>query len=389
MSGPPRILIAPDKFKHALSAAAAADAMARGVRRARPDAHVEMLPLADGGEGSGAILAAALGAAERTARVRDALGRAVSARWWHIASERRGIVEMAEASGLWRFAAEERDALRASSFGTGELIAAALEAGCSEIVLCVGGSASVDGGAGCVQALGCTLLDENGREITPSGAGGGDVARVATIVAPQAQPGVRFRVLCDVINPLLGENGGARVFGPQKGATPAQVELLEAGLGHWASVLARYGGIDVASRAGCGAAGGVPAALVALMGAEIESGFAAIADCVGFARHLASADLCLTGEGRLDEQTLSGKVVAGAAQAARAQGVPVAAFVGTIAAEFAGDRVGLATRIGLDDIVPITPPGADRAQAILNCRAHLERAVAEYVTGRFPLPKEL
>ncbi|MGH2410500.1 MAG: glycerate kinase, partial [Chloroflexota bacterium] len=265
-----KVLCAPDSFKGSLSAAEAAAAMAAGVIRAASHAQARQLPLADGGEGTVAALVAARGGATRTVEARDPLDRPVGA---EIGLLGGGVVvvEMASASGLPLLGLNERDPFRAGTYGTGQLIRAALDQGASEIILGVGGSATVDGGAGALQALGALLLDGGGQPIPPGNAG---LANLATIDLSDLDPrlrAARVRVACDVRNPLVGPNGAAAVFGPQKGARPADIPVLEANLARLAAVLARDFGIQVAELPGAGAAGGLTAGLLAV-GARSESG---------------------------------------------------------------------------------------------------------------------
>ncbi len=368
-----RILIAPDKFKDALDAARVAAALAEGVRDAQPDAIVELCPLGDGGEGTGRVLAAALAAEAHTAVVQDPLGRQREARWWRVPDSRTAIVELAEASGLALLPAAERDALRTTSFGTGQLLRAAREAGCRRVLLCVGGSATVDGGAGCLQALGWRLVDQGGATITAAMTGG-LLHTVAALHAPAEPFGADVKILCDVDNPLLGPRGAAAVFGPQKGATPAGVDELERGLAHWADVLERCCGTDVRTLPGGGAAGGLPAGVAAALGTRLCPGFDVVAQHVALAEKLAGCDLCLTGEGRIDDQTASGKVVAGVARVAAQRRVSTVAFAGAVRLRPSQTIGELARQVGVQQIVVITPPGLRLAEALAATAAHLRRA---------------
>lgn len=375
-----RVLVAPDKFKFALDAASAAAAIAAGVRDARPDAEVRVCPLADGGEGSGAILARALGALPRTQIVLDPLARAHPARWWCTSDKATAVIEMAEAAGLALLGENERDPLRTTSYGVGQLIAAAAEIGCTEALVCVGGSATVDGGAGCVQALGFELLDSYGR-IFDGPATGGQLPLVRELRRPASLPRMAVRVLRDVSNPLLGPNGAARVFGPQKGALPDDVEQLERGLAHWAEILRAATGRDVRYLPGGGAAGGLPAGLHAVLRAQLVQGFAEIAKYAGLREQLAGCDLCITGEGRIDGQTTGGKVVAGVAELARELGVPVVALAGAVALPEHLTLDAFAARIGLSRICVATPEGTATAAALAGAAANLRRAAAEAMVG--------
>ncbi|HET7236416.1 MAG TPA: glycerate kinase [Actinomycetota bacterium] len=312
-----RVLVAPDKFRGTLSAAQASQAIALGWRRGRPDDEVTELPLADGGEGTLEALVAAERGSARTARVIGPLGDPVEAAFGLVdgPAGRVGIVEMARASGLG--VASRHDPLRATSRGTGELIAQACRAGARTIVVCIGGSATTDGGAGMAEALGARLLDGSGRPIPPGGAGLLELARIDLTGLEPALRTVRVIAASDVDSPLTGPHGSARVFGPQKGASPDDVLLLDRALGHLAAVIARDLGVDVRELRGAGAAGGLGAGLVAFLGARIRPGVDVVMEAVGFAGRLAAAEVVLTGEGRLDASSLSGKVVGGVLSAAR------------------------------------------------------------------------
>jgi glycerate kinase len=283
--------------------------------------------MADGGDGTvDAFLEA--GARRERARVHGPNGERVEAPF--ALDGATAIVESALASGLVLVSPERRDAARASSYGTGELIRAALDAGARRIVIGIGGSASTDGGAGLLQALGFELRDGGGAELGP---GGAELAALASIGRERVDPrlaSVRIDVASDVDNPLAGPAGAAAVFGPQKGASPADVRVLDAALTHYADVVARTTGRDDRGRAGAGAAGGMGFALIALLGATIHPGVELVAELRGLAPALDGAALCLTGEGRIDEQTLRGKTVAGVARLARERGVPVLAFGGSV-----------------------------------------------------------
>ncbi len=319
---PFQVLCAPDKFKGTLTAVSAAEAMARGARQAGPNVLAEVCPVADGGEGTLDALVAAQGATIHHATVTGPLGDPVAARYGITADGRTAIVELAEASGLMLVPAGRRVPTLTTTYGTGELIRIATERGCDAVILGVGGSATCDGGLGLVQALGARIWDNGGRRIHQQFRGG-MLGLVERVEAPPTLPTIR--VACDVTNPLFGPHGAAFTFGPQKGATPGQVMLLDAGLAHLAAIL---GGDPHAT--GAGAAGGVGYGLATLCGARLERGVDLVLDAIGFSGRCEGADLVLTGEGRLDEQTLDGKAVAGVAAAAHRTGVPTIAIVGSM-----------------------------------------------------------
>ncbi len=374
-----KILIAPDKFKDALDAREVAAALAAGARATQPQAEIVCCPLGDGGEGTGRLLAEALGAEPYTAEVLDPLARTRTAQWWLDRERVAGIVEMAEASGLWLLAPDERDASRTTSYGTGQLMRGAIEAGCRRLTLCVGGSATVDGGAGCLQGLGWKLLDSK-RRVIDQPASGGTLTSIARVEPPDESAAVDVEILCDVTNPLLGPDGAAAVFGPQKGATPAQVRQLEVALQHWADVLADFTLRDVSEMPGGGAAGGLPAGLAATVEARLRPGFEEVADRFQLREKISACDLVLTGEGRLDEQTSGGKVVGGVARLGGQLGKPVVAFVGAARLPGGGDVSQLAEHLGLREIVVVTPAGTTLNEALAQTGENLKRAVARYLT---------
>lgn len=324
-----RVLLAPDSFKGSLSAGAAARAMAAGLRTALPHVDCIVRPLADGGEGTLAALAAALPGQERVHPVTGPHGEPLMAGWWQ-ADAGWGVVEMARASGLG--VTPRRDPLRATTAGTGGLLAqAARTPGLTALKLAVGGSATVDGGVGALAALGFRFLDGADADLP---ARPDAMHRLARVVPPAQLPPrlAELEVLCDVDSPLLGAEGAAAVFGPQKGADAEAVGRLEAGLARWAAVARATFGRAADVPYG-GAAGGLAGGLHAALGARLVPGFPIIADAVGLDQALAGAALVLTGEGRLDGQTARGKVVAGLAQRAQRVGVPVWAFAGQITAD--------------------------------------------------------
>jgi glycerate kinase len=358
-----------------LDATTAAAAIAEGVRDAVPTAELDCCPLGDGGEGSGALLGHACAATEQLTEVADPLGRPRQARWWTAQSGERAIVELAEATGLQFLATHDRNPMRASSFGVGQLIRRAIDVGCRRVALCAGGSATVDGGAGCLQALGFRLLDRAGRRLRQP-AGGGDLARIEAIERPTGLPAIQIDVLCDVANPLTGARGAAPMFGPQKGAGPQQVCELEENLRRWEQLLERTAGRVVADVEHGGAAGGLPAALYALLDARLLSGFDEIARRLRVAERLLRCAVCITGEGCLDEQTRGGKVVSGVARLAQAAGVPAVALVGRL--DSSGGRLGsaAAAELGLREIVVITPEDQTPAEAMARARENLRGAAA-------------
>jgi len=326
-----KIVIAPDSFKECLSSSAVADAIERGVIRVFPDAEIVKVPMADGGEGTVDAVAAATGATVRSSRVIGPLGERVEAHYAMLSDT--AVIEMAAASGLHLVPADKRNPLETTTYGTGKLIKAALDEGVTKVVVGVGGSATVDGGTGMAQALGVRFLDNEGK---PLDGCGGNLTRLARIDMSGLDPRVQqcaFEVACDVTNPLCGERGAAHVYGPQKGATPDMVEQLADGLVHLAQIMTRDIGVDVAQMPGAGAAGGLAGGLVAFLGAQLRSGVELLIETVHLEEKLKDADLVITGEGKMDRQTLSGKLPIGVARLASQRGVPTLAIAGA----FEGD----------------------------------------------------
>lgn len=324
------VLIAPDSYKDALPASAAAEAIARGVERALPEAVLQLCPMGDGGEGTLDALLGATGAERREARVEDALGRPRTAAWgWHAAS-RTAYVELAEASGLQQIERHERTALHSTTFGVGELIREALDAGAERLLLTLGGSATNDAGAGMLSALGARLQDAEGRDLPPGGAALARLADLDLSGLDTRLASLSVETAVDVDNPLLGERGASAIFGPQKGASDADVATLDTALGHFADIVAQTLGEDHRGLPGAGAAGGMGFAARAFLGASLRPGIELVMLQAHFAERLEAADLVITGEGQLDGQSLSGKTPIGIARAARASGVPCVVLAGRL-----------------------------------------------------------
>ncbi|MBN1346670.1 MAG: glycerate kinase [Phycisphaerae bacterium] len=328
-----RVVIASDSFKESLSAQAVCEAIASGVREVVPDAEVTLCPMADGGEGTVEALVAATGGRMLSTEVLGPLGEPIVAAWGMLGGTPPiAAIEMAAASGLPIVPRSRRNPLLTTTYGTGQLVSAALDYGADQIILGIGGSATNDGGTGCAQAVGVRFLDAKGQEL-PSGLSGGMLERIGAIDASSLDSrlaGCQVQVACDVDNPLCGPRGAAAVYSPQKGATPEMVERLDAGLAHLADVIARDLGRDVRDLAGAGAAGGLGAGLVAFLDAALRPGIEIVTEAVGLPERMKGADLVITGEGRLDAQSMMGKVVQGVGKAALAQGVPVIAICGSI-----------------------------------------------------------
>jgi glycerate kinase len=345
-----RILVAPDKFRGTLSALQAAEAIEAGWRRVRPDDDLDIVPMADGGEGTLAAMVAAGAGTTRTIRVTGPLGDPVDAPLGLLDDGHRlAVVECASASGLALISSSRRDVARATSTGTGELMLEALDAGAGRILVCLGGSAMNDGGTGMAGALGVRFLDVQGRELRPGGAALLELVRIdATSLDPRLGH-VRVVGATDVDNPLTGPSGASAVFGPQKGATPQDVLLLDRALGHLAAVVQRDLGVSRNDEPGAGAAGGLGFGLLAFCAARLRPGIDVVMEAVGFEGRLSDADLVITGEGSLDTQSLRGKVPAGILRAAELGRVPVAVVCGRAEITLPGATVvSLIDRVGTE-----------------------------------------
>ncbi|MDD4539714.1 MAG: glycerate kinase [Lentisphaeria bacterium] len=324
------IIIATDSYKGCMRSGDVCAVIAAGFAAELPAAELCCVPMGDGGEGTLAAVAAATDATLRSVPALDPLGRPITAQYAMMPDGRRAFVEMAAASGIELLQATELDPLHATSYGTGQLISAAMDAGAKEIVVGIGGSATVDGGAGLLQALGCRLLDADGRELPPGDAALTRLAAIDSGGCEKRLRALRLQVACDVTNPLTGPRGAAAVFGPQKGATPAMVAELDAALAHWAVALQAQGLAKDLDQPGDGAAGGVGFVLRAVAGADLRSGARLVAELIGLPEKLRHADLLITGEGRTDRQSLDGKLPVALADLARAAGVPCVLLSGAI-----------------------------------------------------------
>ncbi|WP_326693686.1 MULTISPECIES: glycerate kinase [unclassified Streptomyces] len=377
VSEAPRVLVAADKFKGSLTAAQVAERVTAGLRRIAPGVEVETLPVADGGDGTVAAAVAA-GFDRHEIPVTGPLGERRNAAF--ALRDGVAVVEMAEASGLQHLPAGVFAPLTATTYGSGELLRAALDAGARSIVFGVGGSATTDGGAGMLAALGARFLDAAGQPVGPGGGGLRDLASADLTGLDPRLAGTGIVLASDVDNPLTGPKGAPAVYGPQKGASPEQVETLDAGLAHYAAVLEESLGsraADAALAPGAGAAGGIGYGALVGLGASFRAGIEVMLDVLGFAPAVARATLVITGEGSLDEQTLHGKAPAGVAAAARAAGKEVVAVCGrlTLPAEVLGGA-GIRRAYALTDLEP------DTARCIANAGPLLEQ-VAENIARDF------
>ena len=366
---PMTIVVAPDSFKESLSADEAAKAIAAGFREVFPEAKILRIPVADGGEGTVAAILSAVGGREVPVSVMGPMGVAVAAFFGISSDGRTAFLEMAAASGLELVAVSDRNPLKATSYGTGELIRAALDAGVERLVIGIGGSATVDGGAGALQALGASFLDA--EDVMIDARGNAPLSRVARIDLSRVDGRLRrcsLEIACDVDNPLLGPAGAAAVFGPQKGAAPEMVPELEANLAVFSRALAEASGTDISAMPGAGAAGGIGGALVACFGAKLCPGLPLLAELVGLEEAIQEADLVITGEGRIDAQTARGKTPAGVAEIAKRYGKPVIALAGCL-----GEGVEEVYRCGIDAVFSIQQGPCTVQEAYANASINLQK----------------
>ncbi len=341
-----KAIIAIDSFKGSLSSIDAGNAVANGIRRVYPDAVATVLPIADGGEGTVEALAAGLGGKLQSVEVSDPLGRTIKCEY--CIADKLAVIEMAAASGLPLLAPNERNPLETTTYGVGQMIADAIANGCRDFVIGIGGSATNDGGCGMLAALGFGLYDESGNMIELGAKGLQKLARIdETTALPQLRD-CRFRVACDVKNPLCGGSGCSAVFGPQKGATPKMVEDMDLWLSRFADLTKQNHPSSDASFPGCGAAGGLGFALREYLGGELISGVSLVLDVIGLDKLAPDVDILITGEGRMDAQTAMGKAPSGVAAIAKAYAKPCIAFAGSVT-----DDVGACNSVGIDAVFPI------------------------------------
>ncbi|MFE8114876.1 glycerate kinase [Brenneria goodwinii] len=343
-----KIVIAPDSYKESMSAQDVAAQIEKGFRDVFPDACYVKLPVADGGEGTVEAMVAATNGRIVNVKVTGPLGDNIAAFFGLSGDEKTAFIEMAAASGLEQVPAQQRNPLLTTSYGTGELIRCALDHGVEHCIIGIGGSATNDGGAGMAQALGAKLLDASGAQI---GFGGGELDKLASIDIGELDARIkkcRFEVACDVTNPLTGEQGASAIFGPQKGATDQMIELLDNALGHYAEVIRHDLDTDVEQVPGAGAAGGMGAALLAFCSADLRQGIEIVTEALGLDEIVRDASLVITGEGRIDSQTIHGKVPIGVARVAKRYDKPVIGIAGSLTAD-----VGVVHEHGLDAVFSV------------------------------------
>jgi glycerate kinase len=365
-----KILVAPDSFKGSLTAVEAAAAIAEGARRVFPDAEIVLLPVGDGGEGTADALVAATGGRLERRTVQGPLGEPVNATFALLGGGETALVEMAAASGLHRVPESRRDPKLTTTYGTGELIGAALASGAHRLIVAIGGSATNDGGAGAMAALGARFLDETGQPLPPGGAALARLARIDLTGFRRPGPGVQVVIASDVTNPLCGPTGASAVYGPQKGATPEDVRLLDAALAHYAAIVGRDVGRDIRDTPGAGAAGGLGAALLAFLDAEMRRGIHLVLEAVRFEERLRGTDLVLSGEGKIDGQTAAGKTLSGIGEACRRACVPLIAFAGALA-----DDLPDLEALGISGVAALPSRPMPLAEAVADAGALLTAAV--------------
>ena len=364
-----KIVIAPDSYKESLSALEVATHIEQGFKEIFPDAEYCKVPMADGGEGTVQAMAEATQGRIVHLQVTGPLGAPVPGFYALTGDGRMAMIEMAAASGLALVPPEQRNPLHTTSYGTGELVRAALDAGARHLILGIGGSATNDGGAGMLQALGVRLLDAAGQDIGRGGAPLAQLARIDTSGIDARLAECTIEVACDVDNPLTGPRGASAIFGPQKGATPEMVAQLDANLQHFAQIIARDLGVEVDQIAGAGAAGGMGAAMLAFFKGQLRPGCEIIAKAVGLDQAVQGASLVITGEGRIDQQTIFGKTPFGVASVARQYGVPVIGIAGSL-----GTQAQVVHDHGIDAIVSVLSRTCSMQEAMADAAVNVHNS---------------
>lgn len=362
-----KIIIAPDSFKGSASASQVGESIKKGIESILAEAEIEVIPIADGGEGTAPILVNALKGKWIDINLTGPSGNKIKS-GYGLVEDKIAIMEMASASGLLQVKDGVLDPLKATTYGTGELIKDALKRGCKEIFIGIGGSATTDAGIGMAQALGYSFLDIDGKELPFGGEKLSELAQIVNVNRNRLLDDAKITVLCDVENPLFGENGAAYIYGPQKGASPEQVILLDNGLKHYSKIIKKQLGIDISDKKGGGAAGGLGAALNIFCNARLKPGVEVVLDILEFKEKLKDCDLLVTGEGRMDSQSSQGKVPVGVSKLAKDLGVPVIAVVGGVDGE-----VEELYDLGIDLILPIS----DKPMELREAMADVERLLLE------------
>ena len=369
-----KILVATDSFKGSLSAPEACRVIAAQAELVFPETEIVRLPISDGGEGLVEVVLKALGGERKTVHTSDPLSRQIIADYLQLPGG-SALIEMAGAGGLTLLDSGEYDPLRTSTYGVGLMILDAVNAGADPIYVGLGGSATVDGGTGAATALGMHFLDAKGEKIT-SGGGLGSIQSLDLSKMRELKYSGKLIFLTDVTNPLCGPNGAAQIFGPQKGATPEQVHLLDQGLGSLADLISHIAGQDLLDLPGIGAAGGFALPFVAFIGAEIRSGIDFVLDVLKFDQELVGTDLVITGEGRTDAQSAMGKAISAVARRAHEADVRVAVISGAL-----GEGAEKMLSLGVDDLVQATPPGQSLEEALAHAAENLANAARNYLMG--------
>ena len=364
-----KIVIAPDSFKGSLTAAEAAEAIETGFRAVYPDAEYVKVPMADGGEGTVQSLVDATSGTIITQLVSGPMGDMVAGFFGILGDRQTAVIEMAAASGIHWVRPKERDVFLASSFGTGQLINAALDRGCDKLIVGLGGSATNDGGMGMMKALGAQFLDQNGVQLTADVRALLQLARIDLQYLDPRLDKTEIVVACDVDNPLCGENGAARVFGPQKGATEEDIAVLDQALTRYGDILSANAGRDIASEPGAGAAGGMGAAFIGLIDAVLKPGVDIVIEIVDLANSLVDANLVITGEGRVDNQTIHGKTPTGVAKVAKSCNLPVICITGSVE-----DGADFTHQLGIDEIYSVTEGDYDLTEVLIEAEHKLTQA---------------
>lgn len=378
-----KVTIAIDSFKGSLTSREAAEVVESAIVDLLPDSLVQKVTIADGGEGTVEALVDALGGELVEVATKDPLGRPIVARYGVVENGKVAVIEVAAASGLTLLSPTERNPLSTSSLGTGEIIAHALSHGCRKFLVGIGGSATNDAGVGLCHALGFRFLDKRGNTVSPCGERLADIVAIDDSGAMEAIRESEFIVACDVASPLYGPHGAAYIFAPQKGASPEEVARLDEGLRSFGRLLNNYCGTDVASMEGAGAAGGIGAGLVALLGARLQSGVRMVMEALRFDHLIEGSDLIITGEGRIDQQTLMGKLPGGVLEVASAQGIPVVAVCGEVIWCKELSESGFAA------ILPITPPSTPLEKAVKPdvAKGNLRCTAQRIAESHYPLKK--
>ncbi len=368
-----KIVIAPDKFKGSLTGFEFCDAVAEGLKKVHPNIEVLKMPMADGGDGTAAVVNHYMKGAVILLTAKDPLFRTIETSYLYDKKRSAAYIEMARISGLQLLSEEERNCMNTTSFGTGELIVDALKRGAQDIILGIGGSATNDGGMGMAEALGIQFLDAHGNQLKPIGKNLSEVRKIEVSNLSQALDRVNIKVACDVANPFYGENGAAHVYAKQKGVSLQEIELLDTGLNLFAKVIYKQFNIDLQQIQGSGAAGGLGGGAVAFLGGRLVSGIQLVQELARFDEAIDDADWIVTGEGKLDTQTFSGKTIAGIIDKAKQKNISVAALCGSV--DISEEQ---ATSFGLDYVAAIGKDALDLKESIANAYPNLIRAAQRF-----------